>query len=762
MSNIKKWNWWLNSGGGVQAFDAPYPLRVASLNTTTVTGWLVKNAADTYNWYLYDSAGTTLLQSDLASSSSSKTFTGLTIGTEYTVKVSANKAGFGTSAELSKQITTFSFLPSAMYNIEGLDRNTDNYYGTVDNSNVISVIKSIVNSGGPNLTTSTATLGITDALRYSPYIYANSDSNYLVSASAFALTGNFTIAFTMKAVSSATYQFFQYSGDANNWIRWNNVGINLFRLNVNGSGVNLSFAALTAGLYYDFVIRRSGTDFTVSTDGGATFGSPVSGTSNTLTLDKFFGSAADQPKKLLISTSALNASQLSEFFNYKSQAAFTQPTQETSIAVTGQTFSAKSTNYLVDTTYDVNVLASYIRDRIIVREKYAFILGNLKSDTTYYGEDFVRVWNMDADTVTPNKLLGIPRAISDTHNSGSLFDHANTIKHIEMDSHYDSGTPQPTRSIIKEFGKSYNLAEYTQQVQANGVCSVIDTTTQYVQLQKMSASVVAKTLCEWDTINGMQRYFSIEFSTDNLNTWTKYRVLDVGATYWVYYSTVYAEDGKIRVFLNIENKTGGGRDSKYDYLCYIESSDGYTWTNLGGGYSKDVRGGNELSLSNLTTNCMIQDASALTGNAKIEWGFYDYSDGEILGIIGDGDDSSLLMLYSSGSSWNTETIDAGGKTLVYDLRTGNANNSPILIRRATDTYDAYVHEDNSGNWKIIRYRTTNKGVDWTYQDDISTDNTSQHLRMHINRNALYSDNIALGAARKVSATNSDMFLKKIT
>src|SRR5690606_36954216 len=104
-----------------------------------------------------------------------------------------------------------------------------------------------------------------------------------------------------------------------------------------------------------------------------------------------------------------------------------------------------------------------------------------------------------------------------------------------------------------------------------------------------------------------------------------------------------------------------------------------TWTNLGGSFSQDISDFNPISLANLISECLVQDVSlSETGNAKIEWAFYDDSDGEIHGIIGDGDDTGLLMLYSAEGAWETVAIDAGTKTLVYDLRLGNMDNSPIL------------------------------------------------------------------------------------
>lgn len=764
MNIAKKKKWFLlNSGGGAQAYDSPYPLRVASLNTTSVSAWLVKNAADSYNWYLYDATGTTLLQSDLASSSSSKVFSGLTIGTTYTVKVSGNKTGYDTSPELVATVTTRSFVPLVEYQMIGLDRDTDNIYGTVNSLNSISAIKSL-GSDTESLVTTGAGLGFLPYYASKlAYVYVNASAGGLVKPTPIVLSGAFTIAFRAIAVSSATAQIFNYTSNANHWLRWNSLAVDRFYINMGGVGVLLIFTSpLVAGNQYNFVVQKDGSNnYKVSTDGGVTYSTPVSGTSNGITLDRFSpGNGFFQ--KILIDNTVLTIDKLSEFFNNTKQAIFSSPAQISNITVKGLTWVSRSGDYLIDTTYDYNVLASYIRDRIVVRGKYAFILGNLSMTAPYYAEDFVRVWNLDTDEISPNKLLGINRSINnETHNSGSLFDHGNTMKHLEMSSHYDSNTTQPTTLVIKEFGANYNLAEYTQQILANGAASVVNSTTQYMMGHKMVNSV-GLTFCGWAAISGGQRYFLVNISDDNMNSWTRYPVLDVGVNYWVYYTSVYAEDGKLRTFFNVINKAGGGRDGFYDYLCYAESSDGYTWTNRSGSYSKDVRNGN-MSLSDITTNFLVQDASALLGDARIAWAFLEPASGDIFGMIGDGNNTGLkhLKLQSDGTV-NMYPFSADGQILNYNFSIGNGDNAPIIVWRGGTTFDAYVHGENGGLWTILRYRSTDGGVNYTYQEKISTDDTALHRRMAINRNTVYQTNKVLGAARKVSSTNSDIFIKNIT
>lgn len=73
-----------------QALAGPTGLTANTITTTTATAdWADYTGAATYNLYVYDEAGTTLVQTHEGLTASTKALTGLTLDTTYTLKVRA-------------------------------------------------------------------------------------------------------------------------------------------------------------------------------------------------------------------------------------------------------------------------------------------------------------------------------------------------------------------------------------------------------------------------------------------------------------------------------------------------------------------------------------------------------------------------------------------------------------------------------------------------------------------------------------------------
>lgn len=774
MSNIKKWNWWLNSGGGAQAFDSPAPLQGAALDTSA-TFWAIKVGQDSFNWYLYESDGTTLVDQDLANVSNTKTFSGLTPDTNYIAKCEA-VSGSMVSPLLEISVTTI-VTPLHYFLLSGLKYGATNAFGKCTTFSVDELYSFI---GTPKTLTPVGTKSVlwgSDTKyfwnkRASVGIIEDKGA-YVPSVSNIQLSGEFTVIFKAAAFGTLSGTMLKFL--------WNSVTTDILSSNsttgrlVGGGGdqINIAFSpAPQSNAEVEYVYKRDGSNvFYVSSDGGATF-TNVGGYSGTFDFNRvWFGSTVHYPRLLAIYDQDLTTAQIRRAIDIEGQAAFSTKAIDASPNPKGLTFAAFSGSpYLSNANFGPYVSGGASWTSILTKGDYDFI--RTSGNTTIYSPDYIYVRKVSTNEIAGPINLGTILNDTNDHNIGSLFFKDNTLYHMEFSRHYGLGG-ESTYLVVKRFGVDWNFHEFTILPKGNDIVQYVGSQMQYPQYCKgVNYDLI---VCQEFTTFG--RWITILRSKDNFNSFEKIRIIDtLAAPTWVYHRVVYAEDGVLRIRLH--RYINGSPDKITWGGLIVSDDDGDTIRNINSTWSQNV-GVNALgvSIADAVTNCTIDPAYTVAtnsiGSAQM---YYDPTDGMLYGLAANGTDDGLNLNYWNGGAWVIQPIDTQGLDVIYAMSVDGSQyiaamggqGSAVAVRKGGGNFSFFVFVDlGSSIWKIVELSTADYGANCTVVGNFSSDDSKLHVRMeapynmHYTGSSPYNGNKTLIASKNLSASLSDLMIKSI-
>lgn len=772
MSNIKKLDWYWRSGGAAQAFDSPAPLRVASLDTTTATGWLTKVGADSYNWYLYDAAGSTLLDSDLATSDTVKTFSGLTVNTTYTLKCSANKSGYTESELVSQTVKTFPRMPLFMYQLMGLPElitgTTDqsNEFGVIANSIRVETIKSVVNVDSNldlNTTTATSTAkAIAQCGNLLPYqhVLPNSGSFFKPTVP-INIVGDFTLGFAVYIGATSQIYICATTTTGAFILRKSNntTTIDAWR-GVTYHASNLKTATLPSAIEIGkinyMLIKYVGSNFYAGIfnpdDGTTTWGAAVSGANTSdVELGNFFCDAAGTNVattgwfSMFGFTGAATDEEIQRSFqyfkmpDYTLQARYSNPTL-TLKGVTGWT-DLPINGEIADANLDNVGLASIARGfRLPSIADKAVILTHQTLANNY--KDQVRFFDFTTGKYSDNIEIPSLGAVNDDHNSGSISEIDGTLLHSELYMHYSDGVPQ--NIYLRGFGSNFNLTELTEWVQGAGKIQISGTGNQGIQYQGIYqvGNLIVMIGQEWS--GSSAKWLTMLVSKDRGNFWEKYRLVEQAGVDWFYPFHVWIEDSTIRTVVDYVDFGTPSYHNKQAYITINPSTK--VVSNITGGFSKNVSANAPVTLAELDANYEMNDGVfSFTGNdrrtlCRGHW------DGTTLTTIGGNGDGTAFILYEGTSTgWTITELDFGANPVDYANTQTDANNgigivgTKIYVRETIATKKQVVeYEQSGGSWANT---LTRNGV-------LTQSAGSDFARMMVTPNSDYNANHLIAAIKQ--------------
>ncbi len=100
---------------------------------------------------------------------------------------------------------------------------------------------------------------------------------------------------------------------------------------------------------------------------------------------------------------------------------------------------------------------------------------------------------------------------------------------------------------------------------------------------------------------------SVMYSDDDGETWSQHYnifTFELSSTHWAYPRVIYSDD-KLMYFVNRRNTTVG---DYYDKVFYLESTDGDTWSNKAGTFSKNIKTVSQITYQEMETNFLVKDA----------------------------------------------------------------------------------------------------------------------------------------------------------
>lgn len=754
-------------------FTSPDPLISSAWDTTQINLSWDDVGAD--NYLLLRNTSNTELGAATIYFGSDTYFedTGLTINTTYYYFLQAHKSGYSDSAYATSTRTTFPYMPDFFYLFPGLGHGTlgvsggtDNAFGVTSNTqgDDIDSFKSIINTSGPTATAVSSKAKVACSSRenaYKTYCGVSTPARY--SCSAITWSGDFTVCVRAYGRTSGM--------TINRVLMGHNAGTNFIRFNsstamgmrIGGSVWAVNYATpITQTRWYNIVIQRSGTTIRVSLDQGATFGS-ASAAGNSVTFDRFMGDGVsgsdfDGQIELIAGVGhVMTQTEIDRTFSLMKGDAVIIPDNDDSIVPTVSGWNPLSAgNLLVDNTLGSAATASSSRfSRAEVLGGYGYALVHQKANTDYWLNDFWFSYRFSDSYVSDLHALGVPFENIDVHNNGGISIIGNRLIHCEEEIHYGVYT-KPEVMILKKSGKNMDLTKVMIIPQGNGFANLVGAKTQYHQQIHYNNKIYtfAQEFCSTTWQQEVTEVNIVVFiSSDGGISQEKYTIVTSGdiIQFW-YVSAVFHEDGIFDLVLsNIQTALPEGR---YRYVAKLRSTDGaQTWIAPGGGFSKTVVNNNPITRTEMINNATIIDANALAGNGKGFYFFHDPSNDEVYGLAANGNSEIVFMRQIANGAFETPVvISIPGHTLETSVLSSDGDNTPVVIKTGTNNYTLYFHETNSGSWLWSTATTTDSGVNWTFGEQLSQDNTKKFQRMHPSRNFHYQDKAFILAMKRVDAT----------
>jgi hypothetical protein len=764
-------------------YDAPRPivwvdqfLEAQTFSDTKINLFWDNTASDAYT--LQTSTDNSSWSTIYTGTSLTYQHTGLSIGSLHYYRLKASKARSADSNWAIDNATTLSFTPLAAYNFDGIyslvnsanEVSNDNIYGTWSNlgrtsyavqTKGITVLKPFMGYG-PTFTYQNTFEPVSTATRlsnaYSLVItsVAQGSFPYMDGDANISLTGDFTIA--LPEVIIPTQAFADFLSDNTATGRkitfWN---ANFLTVSIAGSSTSPfypGFPITVANRWYKFFIQRSSNQIRVGiyNNGAITWGAYVACSTQTLNINRLFQgftpSAASGFTNLRGSMffvgSTLTDLQCVEAAKY-----FSLPNYTASSPLTGQIAIQGTQNYLsipLDRYVVDSNLSSYFgttkrASRVLTIGDKSFIATNRLPASPLFSQDGIRVFDHTTNKVSDPIFFPIETNSTDVHlNSGyGIYD--NKIYRISVFPWYDVGVNN--NIVIDRSGPNFNFDAITRIAQFKKSRNKLGVFTGEPNFNPVNNNLYIVTQELGPTSNGTR--LRIYNSTDNCNSFDGNLLVDTSDnTKWVYNLTPLSGTNSIQyVVISIYNTSL----TRYENVCIIKSTDGYTWTNLAGGFSKDIRNSNPLTLSDLTSNCSIISTSTLNANTVCRGAWVD-TNGELFGIVGDGSANNqttgvggIKFFYTNSGTTTLNQITVPGHV---NLISPQFMDGGFVKKDITDltgnTFDAYLSEylGTVNCWSLIKIRTTDKGATWSFVSKLSTDDTKRHDLVRGSDNYLYS------------------------
>lgn len=760
----------------VQA-TVPSPLIAFSLDTTTAYMQCNSTGADSYTFQRATQSDYSDAVEIQATSATSVTDTGRTEGTTYYYRVKAVKSGYRDSDWVTTSVTTIGPMPLAVWDFTGLEvdlatgNGVTNSYGTTGNTGTITGVNSVIETTGPDLSDIASAYPVLkkNAEHFS-YNVLRTNNQYFGIAPDLVLSSDFTICFQMNSLPvTVVHYLLSNTGFAtSNWIfmQQNRVDI---RFNTTTSySVTFPETLSDTRRIYKIIIQKNGTNLRVSVDGGTTWSANTAVAGGlTMTINRIFASNAGGNvfdkyiDRIWVDDAVLTQSQIDQRFNYLISTTEAPEAEDTAIVPSGNLTYADLVNGYVDDVTTASTIGSPSKKWIVTNGPYSYILSNGPTAAPNYSYQRLHVFKHVANQ-SASFNIGYITASTDIHNFGGLGRIGNRVIHLNQTAHYDDSSF--TSLVLKSFNEDFNFDGLTEYPQHKGVPSINWNQTQYHQLDKIGNTFYLF-MQEYAFTSASGHRALVGKSTDMCKSWTKIPTVDLGSgTKFIYDQIIYSGvSGEIYILSYIADASVGGKNLTSHFR---RTSDGITYSNLSGSYSKNVLTGGPLTESELNTNFQLKDGSASAQGTQVGQGFVT-SDGIIYFTIYDG--TKWQFAYGSvGGSFTYVDIPWDGKTIVTNTLTGSGayvsviNRAiPVAVRISGNTYDYYALEDNSTFWRVVKFRTTDLFATGSFVENVTNDNTKQHNLITISPNYEYSNHAVLACTGATAADAGKLFIDVI-
>jgi len=547
----------------------------------------------------------------------------------------------------------------------------------------------------------------------------------------FSFAGDFTLLFewkpTASIISNSGHVFSGFDG------------VNVFVLSIQNGGATMSVntggayklvtlsSAIQRYHWYKVAVRRTGSVVDIRINDGEITGPNTGYNTDPISVGTIFCNIGHDSnryvggyyRRLGIAQGAITNAQINEFFD--------------ALKNEDVTWDAPTTPNLSGLSW-TNVPAN----GYISKDVHLIAVGNCRHGFRHIGRGnyiFSAIHDKEQDGINMNiftfdyvnwkyniKTLTRRTASTDVHINGSIADINNRLHYYDNDKWYDSPS---SRLWISRSEANYDVSSFSDLNMFKGVAQSPFRGWGYTGIHKFSDGTII--ICGQQHRTATTEGFLCAVSTDGGNHWTQYKLLDLidGANaLWPYPSYIYNYDrDEVMLIINVFDST----QNKFIRSYFFRTTDGYTWKNLSGSYSKDVRHGSrdDIALSNHITdtlaqaNCLLKDGSAGSDkNVRCPHAVYD--NGVIYGICGDGNGGWEYFELTIGGAasfqaitFPTYTVPGSGNGYMeggfLDIGTGN-NRTLYMLADYLGT----------GNMQVCQWDTTDKFVTTTFGARLTT------------------------------------------
>ena len=242
-------------------------------------------------------------------------------------------------------------------------------------------------------------------------------------------------------------------------------------------------------------------------------------------------------------------------------------------------------------------------------------------------------------------------------------------------------------------------------------------------------------------------------STDNGQTWDSGTVVinfGTAYNYWAYHARIIQSDSDgINLCVN-----RCLREPSYGYpdCYYLRSEDGETWTNIDNSYTKNISTQGALNCTEMDNFFLIEHSDNPAMIVAINSGCVSPNGNIYLAqeswIRGDPQPYDWYLRYWEDGEWQSVEIP---------------NNNMHVLPSAMYAYseeelDIIVEMQETTPYEIQRWKTTDKGQNWTNVEDITSNSDYDHMFVQITMNLPDSPYFTLSSSYLDNSSYADIFV----
>lgn len=743
-------------------------VRAYSINTSEIVNdWLDQASGITYSYQYADDFQFTTNVVSGTTSSSEFTITGLSTNTTKYFRVALVVSGYSNSNWSHPTFaTTLPVNPVAWYSTLGIVYGVDNDYA--DATTNLATIKNISINSAPDFDV-VSQAGIREESNFETYTIIDANGAIYNGSSDITLAGDFCIAFSVTPPVQASSATVMSNTDGQSFVTIGTLK-NLIQIRCNNTNTDITVPnRVSPYKLNDIVLKREGSNWSASTDGGYTYGPSIAGSTDNFVVNRLFatssgtGNSLRSVKMIAFFDEVYSGDELSRFFLINKIPNYWKVEEdENPSPIIPGSWNAL-TNGSTSDVISINDNSSPCWRSIWSKGDYTFIKCTEPNDSPTYSQQLLYVYNHNTGLISDPITLPYYIADTDTHNQSSIFLWDNSLWQVGHSQHYSTTTSPFTGTLkVRRFADNYDLRSYSQINIDNGTTSWTLSAKNYDQATNIGSRVVILSQ-EWAVDLGASQAtgLTIAYSDDALNSFEISKLFTVDVGTWPYPYLIRTENNEVAL-VAAELEAG---PNKYKSMSLIRSSDMKRWFNWDRTWYYDINPVSPINFTEIITNAAVRNTTSDVEKNLQLGNFYIDENEFFYGCYGNGENTGWEFCYSTNPGFGHVQIQTPAAQNVVLPPSGPGTNfnrvGPLVFKDDSDltnmTYMIFMLCDpnSDGLYRVGKFTTTDRfATEITFDSYVSTDNTRKHWNIQPDFNYHYNDHAMIMGTSVNSAGTS--------